>query len=111
MPDFTALGHRLRELGGRSGAPDELVRRPDVIALYQAMVDEVNLGLAQFERVKKVALLPEEFSIARGELTPTMKVRRRAVEQRWIGIIEGLYAEPEPGAGPGGAGPRGPQGT
>ncbi len=111
VPDFTALEHRLRELGRRSGAPDELVRRPDVIALYQAIVDEVNLGLAQFERVKKIALLPEEFSIARGELTPTMKVRRRAVEQRWSDIIEGLYAEPAPGAGPGGEGPHGTQGS
>ena len=107
VPDFAALDHRLRELGRPAGTREELVRRADVIALYQAIVDGVNQGLAQFERVKKVALLPEEFSIARGELTPTMKVRRRAVEQRWSGIIEGLYAEPEPGTGPGDAGPQG----
>ncbi len=109
VPDFAALERRLRELGRPAGPRDQLVRRPDVVALYQAIVDEVNRGLAQFERIKKVALLPEEFSIARGELTPTMKVRRRAVERRWSEIIDGLYAEPPPGAAPGDGTPRGPQ--
>lgn len=95
VPDFAALERRLAELGRPLGPRAELVRRPDVIALYQSVVDEVNRDLAQFERLKKFALLPEEFSIARGELTPTMKVRRRVVEERYQALIDEMYAEPE----------------
>jgi long-chain acyl-CoA synthetase len=99
VPDFRVLERRLHGLGRPSGARAELVKRPDVLALYAELVDGVNHGLAQFERIKKFALLPEEFSIERGELTPTMKVRRRAVEERWRPVIEQMYAEDSPGAG------------
>jgi len=93
VPDFGALERRLREQGAPGGSREELVHRPDVVALYQALVDEVNQSLAQYERIKKIAILPEEFSIERGELTPTMKVRRKAVEQRWHDVIEAMYVD------------------
>ncbi len=94
VPDFAALDRRLNELG----RPEEedrqkLVARADVIALYQELVDELNRDLAQFERVKKFALLPRDFSIDAGELTPTMKVRRRTVEHMWRDVIEQMYEE------------------
>jgi len=81
-------------LGAAGTSREQLVGRPDAVAAYEAIVERVNQGLAQFERIKKFALLPEEFSIERGELTPTMKVRRRAVEQRWHDVIEAMYVEP-----------------
>ncbi len=94
IPDFAALERRLQDLGRpRAEDPAALVTRPDVVALYQELVDELNRDLAQFERIKKFAVLPRDFSIATGELTPTMKVRRRAVEEMWKDVIEGLYAE------------------
>jgi long-chain acyl-CoA synthetase len=93
VPDFTALERRLAELGRNLAPRTELVTRPDVVALYQELIDGVNHSLAQFEQIKKFTLLPEEFSIERGELTPTMKVRRRAVEERWRAVIEGMYRE------------------
>ena len=55
-------------------------------------MDALNRDLAQFEQVKQIALLPAEFTIAGGELTPTLKVRRRVVETRWQDAIERLYA-------------------
>jgi long-chain acyl-CoA synthetase len=61
--------------------------------LYQEIVDALNLGLAQFERIKKIALLPAEFSIESGELTPTLKVKRKVVEDRWRDTIETMYDE------------------
>ena len=64
-----------------------------MIALYQEVVDALNRELSQFERIKKFALLPAEFTIASGELTPTLKVKRKVVEQRWKDAIEGLYGE------------------
>ena len=99
VPDFAALGRRLKDLGRPPGADDSasreaLVARPDVIALYQEIADAANRDLSQFERIKKIRLLPREFTLAAGELTPTMKVKRKAVEQNWADAIEEIYREP-----------------
>ena len=50
------------------------------------------MDLAQFEKIKRFALLPKEMTIEGGELTPTLKIRRKIVEQRWAAVIEQLYA-------------------
>jgi len=71
----------------------ELVRSSQVKALYQEVVDELNSNLAQFEKLKKFLLLPEELSIADGTLTPSMKLRRRHLEERYHSQIEAMYAE------------------
>ncbi len=92
-PAFPALGQRLRALGRAEEARDALVARPDVIALYQEIVDGLNRDLAHYEQIKKIALLPAEFTIAGGELTPTMKVKRRVIEDQWRGVIEEMYAK------------------
>lgn len=52
----------------------------------------MNAGLARHEQIKRSALLPAEFGIATGELTPTLKVKRRVVAERWSDAIERLYA-------------------
>ncbi|HYE97570.1 MAG TPA: long-chain fatty acid--CoA ligase, partial [Planctomycetota bacterium] len=57
----------------------------------QAAVDEVNATLAHHEQIKKFALVETDFTLEGGELTPTMKVRRRAVEKKYSGLIESLY--------------------
>jgi long-chain acyl-CoA synthetase len=69
----------------------ELLARADVQAGYQAVVDSVNSGLAQYERLKQFRLLPREFSIATGELTPTMKVKRRVIETMYAEQISDIY--------------------
>ena len=83
VPAFEVLDERLASLGLPPGDRDALVGRPDVLGLYREIVDALNRDLAQFEQVKQIALLPAEFTIAGGELTPTLKVRRRVVETRW----------------------------
>jgi long-chain acyl-CoA synthetase len=92
IPDFVVLEERLREAGAASGSREQLVARADVQAIYQAILDEINGTLAQFEKIKRFALLPKDMTVEGGELTPTLKVRRRIVEQHWAGIIEQLYA-------------------
>jgi len=92
VPAFPVLEERLRALGLPVGEREALVGRPDVLGLYREVVDALNRELAQFEQVKQIALLPTEFTIAGGELTPTLKVRRRVVETRWRDTIERLYA-------------------
>jgi long-chain acyl-CoA synthetase len=99
VPDIKALERRLQVLGrppspGQdSGSRAELLARPDVLALYQEIIDALNRDLSQFERIKRFALLPAEFSVETGELTPTLKVKRKVVEERWSGEIEKLYLE------------------
>jgi long-chain acyl-CoA synthetase len=92
VPAFDVLGERLASLGLPPGDRAALVGRSDVLGLYREIVEALNRDLAQFEQVKQIALLPAEFTIAGGELTPTLKVRRRVVETRWRDTIERLYA-------------------
>lgn len=92
VPDFAKLEARLEAMKLRAASREELVRHPEVLKLYQDVLDRLNGSLAQFERVKRFALLPTEFTMERGELTPTMKVRRQVVEQRWQPLIDTIYA-------------------
>src|SRR5262245_35730023 len=66
VPDFSALERRLTDLGRPLGDRTELVTRRDVVALYQEVMDALNRGLSQFERIKRIALLPREFTIESG---------------------------------------------
>jgi long-chain acyl-CoA synthetase len=93
VPNFTALEQRLKVLGMPAGRREELVEREDVVSLYREVVEPLNHDLAQFERLKKVALLPADFSIATGELTPTLKLRRRVVLERWQAVVDRLYED------------------
>jgi long-chain acyl-CoA synthetase len=93
MPNFPALERRLAA-GQRPGETREaLVARSQVIAMFQEAVDAVNATCAPFEQIKRFALIPSEFTIATGEMTPTMKVRRHVVEQRWRAVIDTMYEE------------------
>jgi long-chain acyl-CoA synthetase len=96
VPDFTALERRLADLNRPWGTRAAVVARADVIGLFQQAVDAVNAAHAPFEQIKRFALIPSEFTIATGEMTPTMKVKRRVVEQRWRAVIDTLYEESEP---------------
>jgi long-chain acyl-CoA synthetase len=96
VPNFDALERRLRDLGRPPSSRESLVDREDVIALYDEIVQGLNRDLAQFERIKKIRLLPREFSIESGELTPTLKVRRRVIEEKWREEIDKMYGASEP---------------
>ena len=93
VPEFAALERRLKDLGRPPADRPELVKRPDVVALYQEIVDGLNRDLSQFERVKRIAILPREFSMESGELTPSLKVKRKVVEEKWRDQIEALYRD------------------
>jgi long-chain acyl-CoA synthetase len=56
----------------------------------------VNANLARYEAIRRWAILPAEFKVETGELTPSLKVRRRVVEERYRDVLEGLYAEAPP---------------
>jgi len=73
----------------------ELIADPRVKALYEGIVGEVNRGLARYETLKKVLLVPDEFTANDGTMTPTFKLRRKAVEDRYRNEIDELYGEAE----------------
>ena len=70
-------------------AADERVR-----ALLQEVVDDANRERSRFEQVKRFVILPRDFTMEAGEITPTLKVRRRAVQEHFAADIAALYAEP-----------------
>jgi long-chain acyl-CoA synthetase len=74
---------------------EELITLPAVRDLYDRIIGESMEGFAQFEKVKKYILLPSEFTIESGELTPSLKVKRSVVEKRYADLIESMYQEAE----------------
>jgi long-chain acyl-CoA synthetase len=72
---------------------EELVHHPKVRALYEGIVSDLNTKLAQFERLKRLILVPDEFSIESGEITPSLKLKRRVVEKKYSRLIDSLYSE------------------
>ena len=71
----------------------ELCRHPRIIDLIQRQIDALTPNLAKYERIKKIALLEDEFTIEGGELTPTLKVKRRVIDDKYRDVIEKLYDE------------------
>jgi len=92
VPDFGALEAHVRAGGLAPGSHEELVQRVDVVQLYQTLVDRVNSGLAQFERIKRVAVLPKTVALARTPGGQTMLRRRQAIERSWQHIVDRIYA-------------------
>ncbi len=78
-------------LAGRSYA--ELAKEKKVIELFQGYIDTLNTQLERYETLKKFALLPQDFSIESGELTPSQKVKRKLVESNYQEILDSFYSE------------------
>jgi long-chain acyl-CoA synthetase len=85
---------RWAEAQGIDGDPAALPTDERVRMLIQDVVDEANRERSRFEQVKRFAVLPRDFTMEAGEITPTLKVRRRAVQEHFAGEIDALYSEP-----------------
>jgi long-chain acyl-CoA synthetase len=94
-PSFTILEDWARANNVVFSSRAELVASPKVQALYEGIVEQVNRNLARFEQLKRVLLVPDEFTAENGALTPTMKLRRRVIEDRYRTQIDELYAQAE----------------
>lgn len=97
-PHFPVLEDWARANKVVFGSRAELVANPKVQALYEGIIGEVNSNLARFEKLKRVLLVPDEFSAADGTLTHTFKVRRRGIEERYRTLIDEMYAKAEAGS-------------
>ncbi len=92
-PDFVALESWARAHGLDFESRESLVRDRRVVDFVESEILGSLTDLARYERPKRIALLPRELSIDAGEITPTLKVRRRIIEERYWEVIEPLYTE------------------
>jgi len=99
-PNFGMLEDWARANGVAFSSRAELIGDPKVQALYEGIVEGINQNLARFEKLKRVLLVPEEFTIDNGALTPSLKLRRRVIEERYRRQIEDLYAQSETATAP-----------
>ncbi len=94
-PNFALLEDWARSNDVFFSSRADLVANAEVQSLYEELVESTNEKLARFEKLKRVVLVPDEFSPDNGALTPTMKLRRRVVEDRYRRQIDDLYAQAE----------------
>ena len=92
-PNFAALESWAKSNGVGARDRGSLIADPKVLALYQNIVDQANQGLAQYETIKRMHVVKDEWSVEGGELTPSMKLKRRVVEERYADEIAGFYKE------------------
>jgi len=95
VPDFDSLRAWAREQGVSTSDKQQLVADRRVVDMIKADVNRLTRELADYEKVKRIALVAEEFSVDGGELTPTLKVKRRVVEEKYGELIESLYSSSE----------------
>jgi long-chain acyl-CoA synthetase len=92
-PNFAALEGWAKGQGIVAGDHAALVKDARVVKAYQEIVDKVNIGLANYESMKRMSLVAQEWSVEDGTLTPSMKLKRRVVEQRYKKEIGEFYAD------------------
>ncbi len=93
VPNFEQLKSYAKNEGLNLKTPKELCENPQIVKLFENEVEKLTGDLAKFERVKKIALLEEEMTVEGGELTPTLKVKRRVVNEKYKDVIDKIYAE------------------
>jgi len=92
-PNLPALKNWAQSQGVTAVDPKALVKDPKVVALYQGVVTQVNGTLAHFEDIKRICVVPDEWSVEEGELTPSMKLKRRVVEKKYAAEIAEFYKD------------------
>lgn len=93
VPSFEQLESFLKEHGLTSENPEDVCTHERVISFFEREVAEHTPELSQYEKVKRIALLHNELTVESGELTPTLKIKRRVVNERYAMIIERIYEE------------------
>jgi len=93
VPNFANVEAAARAAGRTFSSPEQLAADPWVHELIGKEVEYVNSKLAQYETIKKFALLDHDFTFDGGQLTYTLKLKRRVIAERYARIIDELYAE------------------
>ncbi len=91
VPNFDMLASYARLKGLGITTTKEFCTHPKIIDLFTRQLEGTNAGLSQYEKIKKFALLESELTVENGELTPTLKIKRRAVDEKYCDVIDELY--------------------
>ncbi len=92
VPNYEVLKEYARSLNINYHTIEELLEKSHIRELYEAKLKQLQTSLANFEQIKKFKLLPQDFSMQLGELTPTLKIRRKIVIQHFSSMIDEMYA-------------------
>jgi len=92
VPYFDQLEEHARAMGVTWRSQAELLRNSSVVEFFENRIEQLQKGLAKYEQVKKFTLLPRPFSMDLGEITPTLKLRRKSIEQAFKAEIEAMYS-------------------
>ena len=92
-PNFKALEEWAKKNGISETDHAKLAGDPKVKKMYEGIIEKVNGSLAHFESIKKVTVVPEEWSVEEGELTPSLKLKRRVIVEKYKDQIAKMYAE------------------
>ncbi len=93
VPSFESLEEYAKELNIKYHDRMELLKHSHVVEMLEKRVAELQKDLAKFEQVKKITFLPKAFSMDKGELTPTQKLRRKVIHERYEDEIEEMYSD------------------
>ena len=93
VPAFDPLEEYARKNGIPFSSHEELLQNPEIVKFYAKRIGENTKELASFEKVKKFQLLSRPFTQESGEMTPTMKLKRKVINEKYHGLIEQMYEE------------------
>lgn len=92
VPAFQQLQDWCREHGIAAASHEQMIREPKVLALYKEIVEGFNTSLSHVEQIKRFELLPAEWTVDSGEMTPKLSLRRKVVTEKFGNAIEKIYA-------------------
>jgi len=92
VPAFAAIKNHYKQKGKEYPGNEAAVRDPEIIKLFKETVERYNTHFNHVEQVKKIELLPNEWTIEGGELTPTLKLKRKVILEKYSDVIEKIYA-------------------
>lgn len=91
IPNFEALKEQLDKMSIPFTNWEDIVKSEKIKEFYREKIEEIQKNLAGFEKVKKFVLMPSEFEMTSGEITPTLKVKRNVIMQKYADVINGMY--------------------
>jgi long-chain acyl-CoA synthetase len=93
VPNFEMLHEYAKSKGIQYSSRQELISHPGILEFYNNKIEKLTEGLGQVEKVKRFTLMPAEFTQDNGEITPTMKIRRKVIQQRYSDVINKMYED------------------
>ncbi len=91
VPKFESLKKYAQEHGIQYNTIDDLIRKDEIYKLVDSEIQRLTVDLARFEQLQKFTLLPKEFTIESGEMTPSLKIKRKVVSENFANLIEQMY--------------------